>query len=64
MVTHDLAEAISISDRIVVLSKRPSSIKNIHKIVYKNRRTPFENRNTAEFNDYYNTIWKQIDNNV
>ena len=32
MVTHDLAEAISMSDRIVVLSKRPSKIKKIYNI--------------------------------
>lgn len=32
MVTHDLAEAISISDRVIVLSKRPCTLKNIYKI--------------------------------
>ena len=32
MVTHDISEAISMSDRVLVLSKRPGTIKDIHKI--------------------------------
>lgn len=64
MVTHDLAEAISMSDRIVVLSKRPSKVKSIFDINYENRKTPTENRKEKEFDNYYNTIWKEIDLNV
>lgn len=64
MVTHDLAEAISMSDRIVVLSKRPSRIKKIYEIKYEKRKTPIENRKEKEFEMYYNDIWKEIDKNV
>ena len=64
MVTHDLAEAISMSDRIVVLSKRPSKIKRIYYINYENRKTPIENRKEKEFDIYYNDIWKELDINV
>ena len=64
MVTHDLAEAISMSDRIVVLSKRPSKIKRIYEINYEKRKTPIENRKEKEFEMYYNDIWKEIDINV
>ena len=64
MVTHDLAEAISMSDRIVVLSKRPSRIKKIYEIKYEKRKTPIENRKEKEFEMYYNDIWKEIDINV
>ena len=64
MVTHDLAEAISISDKIVVLSKRPAKIKQIHRINYIERRTPVENRKTKEFEEYYNKIWKELDISV
>lgn len=64
MVTHDLGEAISISDRIVVLSKRPSKIKKIVDINYQNRRSPMENRKEEEFNIYYNLLWKELDINV
>ncbi len=64
MVTHDLAEAISMSDRIVVLSKRPSKIKRIYYINYEDRKTPIENRKEKEFDNYYNEIWKELDINV
>lgn len=61
MVTHDLEEAISISDRVIVLSKRPAVIKNIHNIVFLDRSIPSENRKNVEFAKYYDLIWKEID---
>ncbi len=64
MVTHDLAEAISMSDRVIVLSKRPSKIKKIYEINLTNRSTPIENRKTKEFSTYYEKIWKDIDFHV
>lgn len=64
MVTHDLAEAISMADRIIVLSKRPCEIKNIHEIHFENRKTPIENRKCKEFSKYYDEIWKEIDFHV
>lgn len=64
MVTHDLAEAISMADRIIVLSKRPCEIKNIHKIDFEHRGTPIENRKCKEFAKYYDEIWKEIDFHV
>lgn len=64
MVTHDLAEAISMSDRVVILSKRPAIIKNIHTIEMTNQSTPIENRKCKEFSAYYDQIWKEIDFHV
>lgn len=64
MVTHDLAEAISMSDRIIVLSKRPSKIKNIYNIELTNKSNPIENRKAKEFSKYYEMIWKDIDFHV
>lgn len=64
MVSHDIAEAISMSDRIVVLSKRPCYVKNIYDIVLTNKKNPIENRKAKEFSDYYNKIWKDLDINV
>ena len=61
MITHDIAEAISMSDRVVVLSKRPGTIKNIYNIEYEQKDTPISNRNTKEFNKYYELIWKDLD---
>ena len=64
MVTHDLAEAISMSDKIIVLSKRPSLIKKIYDVKLDNKSTPINNRNDSKFSYYYNLIWKDIDKNV
>ena len=64
MVTHDLAEAISMADRIIVLTERPCQIKNIHSIHFEHRSTPIENRKCKEFSKYYDQIWKEIDFHV
>ena len=61
LVTHDLAEAISMSDRVIVLSKRPGTIKkNIPIHLSIENRTPKTSRNAPEFKDYYNEIWEAI----
>ena len=64
MVTHDLAEAISMSDRIIVLTKRPSKIKKIFEINLTDKSTPINNRKAKEFPMYYDQIWKEIDFHV
>lgn len=61
IVTHDIAEAISIADRIIVLTGRPSKIKNEYEINLTNKSTPIENRKAKEFSIYYDKIWKDID---
>lgn len=62
MVTHDLGEAIAISDRIIILTKRPSKIKLDIKIDFKNKEaTPFQRRKEPEFNEYFNLLWKELD---
>jgi NitT/TauT family transport system ATP-binding protein len=61
MVTHDIGLATSISDRIIVLSKRPGKVKNIYEIKYSNKSTPIENRKTKEFSKYYDLIWRDLD---
>ena len=60
MVTHDLAEAISISDQVIVLSDRPCEIKNIYKIKREKDGTPIENRKDKNFAHYYDLIWKDL----
>ncbi len=64
MVTHDISEAISMADRVIVLSKRPSIIKNIYEINLSNKSTPINNRKAKEFASYYEQIWKDIDYHV
>ncbi len=64
MVTHDIAEAISMSDRIIILTKRPSTIKTIYDINLKEKKTPMENRKDEYFIKYYDNIWKELDHHV
>ena len=61
IVSHDISECISLCDRIIVLSKRPSIIKNIHEIKLENKSTPILNRESPNFTEYYKAIWKEID---
>ena len=64
MVTHDLSEAISMADKVIVLSARPSKIKSIYEIKLTNKSTPIQNRKAKEFAYYYDKIWKDIDHHV
>ena len=62
MVTHDIAEAIAFSDRVLVLTKRPSSVKKIYEISFENlrNRTPLNTRNQKEFKEYFDSIWRDL----
>lgn len=61
LVTHDLSEAISLADRIIILTKRPATIlQTIPMIFDLENDTPFNRRNAAEFKNYFNLIWKEL----
>lgn len=61
MVTHDIPEAISMSDKIIVLSHRPATIKNIHEIKFDiKNRNPLNCRDHPDFRKYFDTIWKEL----
>lgn len=49
------------SDRIIVLTKRPATIKNIYNIKFNGVFTPIEKRTKQEFNSYYDKIWRDLD---
>ena len=60
MVTHDIGEAISMSDRILVLSKRPAIVKKEYDIVLENKSTPIQNRSDKNFSNYFQKIWGDL----
>lgn len=66
MVTHDISEAISISDRVVVLTNRPGTIKKIFDINLScnGDKTPLKSREAPEFRYYFNEIWRELDIHV
>ena len=61
MITHDIAEAISMADRVIVLTERPAKVKQIYNIEMEGKSTPINNRKCREFSEYYDMIWKEID---
>lgn len=64
LVTHDLSEAISLADRVIILSKRPASIQQTLPLIFDlEKDTPLNRRNTPEFKNYFNLIWKELNEN-
>ena len=62
MVTHDISEAISMSDRIVVLTKRPATVKKIDTIDFEiEGRDPMNCRKSPKFSKYFDSLGKELD---
>ena len=62
IVTHDISEAISMSDRVIILSNRPAIVKEICKIDFEmENRTPLNCRESPKFSKYYDYLWKGLD---
>ena len=62
--THDISEAISMGDRVIILTKRPATINKIIDINLSiDNRTPFLSRSAPEFKDYFNIIWEELKDN-
>src|SRR5229473_6751283 len=68
LVTHDIGEAISMAERVLVLSRRPGRVRSDHAIRFTTRDgarpTPFAARNTPEFNGYFNALWQELEVHV
>ncbi|MCF2554422.1 ABC transporter ATP-binding protein [Faecalicatena contorta] len=61
LVTHDLSEAISLADRVIVLSGRPATIRQTIPLIFDlSQDTPLNRRNAPEFKTYFNLIWKEL----
>jgi NitT/TauT family transport system ATP-binding protein len=65
LVTHDIGEAVSMAQRVIVLSRRPGQVKSQHAIRFAGqdgqRLAPMAARNAPEFNDYFRTLWQELD---
>lgn len=68
LVTHDIGEAIAMTDRVIVLKRRPGRIKSEHLMRFPSaggkRPSPFEARSLPEFTTYFNTLWDELDVHV
>lgn len=65
LITHDLSEAITLADRVIVLSKRPATTKFELPIHYDIERTsPLSIRNTDVYQTYFNLLWKELSDDL
>ena len=60
LVTHDLAEAVSLADRVIILTARPGRIQRIVSVSFPTNLTPMERRDYDDFKTYFNLIWKEL----
>lgn len=68
MVTHDIPEAISMAERVIVLTRRPGTVRTIFKLEFPGEQSqgmlPLERRNHPLFSFYFTNIWKELDVHV
>ena len=65
LVTHDISEAISMADRVLILTSRPATVQKIVDIRLSiESRTPLSSRNAPDFKKYFNLIWKELNKNA
>lgn len=60
IITHDIGEAISLGDKVIVLSDPPSIVKSIYKTNFKDKEDILNRRNSSSFNDLYQKIWRDL----
>ena len=64
LITHDIAEAVSVSDRVLVCSGRPGRIKTERAMPFSKGHTPAEARDRPEFLDHFNALWRELEVDV
>ena len=60
LVTHDISEAVVMSDKVVILTKRPGTIKNIISLDFDKSLSPLERRDSLLFNKYFRVLWENL----
>lgn len=59
LITHDISEAISVADRIFVLSRRPAKVVAEHTIEFPEAE-PLKRRENKEFSRWFEVLWKEL----
>ena len=59
LVTHDISEAISVADRILVLSARPAHVVAVHELNFGDT-VPLKRREMPDFSKWFETLWKEL----
>lgn len=63
LVTHDISEAISLADKIVILTQRPAKVKRIHYTNLAQYDSPLKRRESPDFSKQFEKIWKELNSN-
>ncbi len=64
LITHDIAEAVSVSDRVLVCSARPGRIKAEFAMPFSKGHSPEEARNNPDSIEYFNMLWRELEVDV
>lgn len=59
LITHDISEAISVADKIIVLSARPARVVSTHEISFPESE-PLKRRENKEFSKWFERLWKEL----
>lgn len=60
LITHDIAEAVSVADRIIVLSARPAYVKAAHTVEFDRSLSPLKRREQPGFKDWFELLWSEL----
>ncbi len=60
LITHDISEAISLADRILVLSKRPARVSSTHEMNFGEEKNPLKRREMHEFSGWFERLWGEL----
>ena len=60
LVTHDLSEAITMSDQVIILTKRPANVAKVFDIPFGHDRDVRALRETDEYQELYKQLWHEL----
>ncbi len=60
LITHDISEAVSLADRVLVLTKRPAHVAFTHEMDFGDVKTPLSRREMPQFSGWFEKLWKEL----